>query len=312
MVARPPLLTVDPSAKAPDMRHLVGIAAAIESEAIRRYASLAQEMERRGEPATAATFREMGEMEQRHRAAVDRWASALKEPVPPEQNFVWLLPPEIGASWDEVRHSSLLTPYRALAIAVTNEERAFVFYAYIAANAPDPRVAREAETMAREELAHAAELRVHRRQAYRREHPSASPPVDLAIETVAAFRSLERSLERNAAALHREIAMALTQVGDSASAALVDAMARREAESSAADEPPSSSPWPSPESVGGEPPVLLYAALKPMERASEIYEDLIAHAGSEELLRAEQAALTNLVERIAALSARINVVEGGP
>jgi rubrerythrin len=312
MVARPPLLSADPSVQAPDMRHLVGIAAAIESEAIRRYATLAQEMERRGEHATANTFREMGEMEQRHRAAVDRWASALNEPVPPEQNFVWLLPAEIGASWDEVRHSSLLTPYRALAIAVTNEERAFAFYAYVAASARDARVAREAETMAREELAHAAELRVRRRQAYRREHPSAPPPVDLAIETVAAFRSLERSLERNAAALHREIAMALTQVGDPASAALVDAMARREAESSAADEQPSSSPRPFPEGVGGSPPALLHAALKPLERAGEIYEDLIAHAGSEELLRVEQVALKNLVERIVTLSARISAVEGRP
>lgn len=312
MVARPSLLSVDPSAQAPDMRHLVGIAAAIEGEAIRRYATLAQEMERRGEYATAATFREMGEMEQRHRAAVDRWASALNEPVPPEQNFVWLLPAEIGASWDEVRHSSLLTPYRALAIAVTNEERAFAFYAYVAASARDARVAREAETMAREELGHAAELRVRRRQAYRREHPSAPPPVDLAIETVAAFRSLARNLERDAAALHREIAMALTQIGDSASAALVDAMARREADSSAADEQPLSSSLPCPEGPGSNPSALLHAALRPLERASEIYEDLIAHAGSEELLRVEQEALTNVVERIAALSARIGAIEGGP
>ena len=312
MVARPPLLSADPSAQAPDMRHLVGIAAAIESEAIRRYTTLAQEMERRGEHATAATFREMGEMEQRHRAAVDRWANALNEPVPPEQNFVWLLPVEIGASWDEVRHSSLLTPYRALAIAVTNEERAFAFYAYVAASARDARVAREAETMAREELAHAAALRVRRRQAYRREHPIATPPIDLAIETVAAFRSLERSLERNAALLHREVAMALTQVGDTASAALVDTMARREEGSSAVDEQPPPSPRSPAEGPGGEPPVLLHAALRPLEHASEIYEDLIAHAGSEELLRVEQAALTDVVERIAALSARISAVEGGP
>ena len=312
MVARPPLLTVDPSAKAPDMRHLVGIAAAIESEAIRRYATLAQEMERHGEHATAATFREMGEMEQRHREAVDRWARSLDEPVPAAESFVWLVPPEIGASWDEVRHSSLLTPYRALAIAVTNEERAFVFYAYIVANATDPRVTREAETMAREELAHAAELRVRRRQAYRREHPAAPAPLELAIETVAAFRSLERSLERNAAAMHLGIAAALASAGDSASAALVDAMARREAEPPAADEKPSSPPRPSLEGLGGEPQVLLHAALKPLESASEIYEDLIAHAGSEELLRVEQATLENVVERIAALSARINAVEGGP
>jgi rubrerythrin len=310
MVARPPLLTVDPSAKAPDMRHLVGIAAAIESETIRRYATLAQEMERHGEHTTAATFREMGEMEQRHREAVDRWARSLDEPVPAAESFVWLVPPEIGASWDEVRHSSLLTPYRALAIAVTNEERAFVFYAYIAANATDPRVTREAETMAREELAHAAELRVRRRQAYRREHPTALAPLELAIETVAAFRSLERSLERNAAAMHQGIAAALASAGDSTSAALVDAMARREAEPPAADEKPT--PRPSLEGLGGDPQVLLHAALKPLESASEIYEDLIAHAGSEELLRIEQATLENVVERIAALSARINAVEGRP
>jgi len=271
MVARPPLLTVDPSAQAPDMRHLVGIAAAIESEAIRRYATLAQEMVRRGEHATAATFREMGEMEEHHREAVDRWASALNEPVPADETFAWLLPVEIAASWEEVRHSSLLTPYRALAIAVTNEERAFAFYAYVAASARDPRVAHEAEKMAREELAHAAELRVRRRQAYRRESGGHAHATVAAIDSMAAFRALERRLTEETVRAQREMAQ-----GGSGSLAQ------------------------------------LRGALQPLERASEIYEELIAQAPSEDLLAAEQSALTNVVEQIALLSRRIADLERAP
>jgi rubrerythrin len=248
----------------------------------------------------------MCELEKRHIDAVGRWAKSLHQEVGPAHSFAWRLPGEIGASWDEVQDSSLLTPYRALAIAVTNEERAFAFYAYVAAHATDPEVQRQAEMMAREELAHASELRVRRRQAYRREY-ARDTATNLDIETLAAFRAFERDLEDDAAGFHRRIARALSTAGDAQSAALVDAMARSEGEPFLGDRPIVPE-----EPMAKEPSALLHAAMQPLERASEIYEDLIAHAATEELLAAAQAALRSVVERIAILSRRRSEIEGEP
>ncbi len=309
MVARPTLLGKDPEANAPDLRHLIGIAGAIEVEAVRRYGELAQEMERRGELETAATFRQMSEIEARHVDAVKRWAESLHETVPPAQDFAWQLPREIGASWDEVGNSSLLSPYRALAIAVTNEERAFALYAFVAARAADPRVAHEAEAMAREELAHAAELRVLRRQAYRREYAGSPPARPGPVESVAVFRALEQRLTQAAADVHEALARALHLAGDAASAALVEAMARQEREPVVGGGIRIPQVGPSAPGQGRASSALLRRAEQPLERASEIYEDLIAHASGEALLAAEQAALAAVVERIALLAKRIEETE---
>ncbi len=305
MSRRPPLLFDEPQGTVVDLAELIGIANAIEVEAVARYAQLAELMERRGEAETAATFRAMGEIEAGHVEAVGRWAESLHQAVGPAHSFAWRLPREIGASWDDVQDSSLLTPYRALAIAVTNEERAFAFYAYLAAHAIDPEVRRQAEAMAREELAHAAELRVRRRQAWRRERPGEIAPLP-DIRTLAAFRALERRLEDDAASFHRGIARVLATKGDTESAALVDAMARREGDPLRGGEValPAAS-------VAREAPALLLSAMQPLERSSEIYEDLIAHAATEEVLTAAQAALRGVVGRIASLSRRRGQIESG-
>ena len=63
-----------------------------------------------------------------------------------------------------------MTPYRALAMAVRNEERAFAFWSYVAAYSEDPEIKQAAEAMAREELGHVSTLRKERRRAYHREH----------------------------------------------------------------------------------------------------------------------------------------------
>lgn len=302
---RPSLLSTAPHDEIGSLRELVGIANAIEAEAVARYAELATLMERRSEGDTAAVLRDMAALEEGHVDMVGRWAAGLGQEVPPAREFVWRLPPELGASWEEARNSSLLTPYRALAIAVVNEERAFALYSYLAAQATDPEVARQAEAMAREELAHAAELRVRRRQAYHREHPGQATPVVRDIEDLAAFRALEGRLEREAAVSHDSIARALDAAGDPDSAALVARLARQERESAGGDGVQAGPAAP----AGRGAATLLRAAIQPLERASETYEDLIAHADREDLLLAEQSALHRTVERISLLGRRLEEVE---
>lgn len=304
---RPSLLTAAPHDQVRTLEELVGMANAIEVEAVARYAMLARIMDRRGDHDTAETFREMCEFEQQHVEAVGRWANSLRQSIPAPEGFLWRLPPEIGASWEEAQNSALLTPYRALAIAVVNEERAFALYSYIAAHAADPEVQRQAEALAGEELAHATELRVRRRRAYHREHPEGGRQSAAEIRTLADLRDLDRRVREEAEPVHRRVAGELDAIGDSASAALVGAIAEEAV---------------APEAVlaaagagrGGErrqeSVALLRAAMEPLERASEIYEDLIARAENEAVLRTGQERLESLVRRISLLSRRIGEIEG--
>ena len=156
---REPPLERNPELGPVDLRLLVGIANAIEREAVERYATLARIMDRRGETELAAAFRRMLDEERSHVEAVARWTATLGEAPPDTAQFRWRLPPDLSKSWDEVAASARLTPYRAFAIAVDNEQRAFALYSYLAAAAEDPKVAAQAEALAKEELRHAALMR---------------------------------------------------------------------------------------------------------------------------------------------------------
>lgn len=300
MIEREPLLTAEPSVKVGSLEALLGLANAIEVEAVARYDQLAALMEARGEAATAAVFHDMREIEQRHVAWVARLGERLHQKVPPAGHFAWNLSPDIATSWDTIQHSNRLTPYRALAIAVTNEERAFALYSYVAAQTEDPDVAREAEALAREELAHAAELRVKRRLAFHEAQPVGARPERLRVGSLDEFRDLEaRQAGETAAALYG-VAAALRRRGDAESAGLVGEMAEQEARLAPAA---ALAPKARQDETGSRD--LLQEALRVLEGASEIYEELAAAAEQEALLQAAQASLQRIVEGISRLSARL-------
>lgn len=171
-----------------DTDQLMAIASGMEREAAERYEQLAARV-----PELSTLFRRLAELERAHEAGIGRWARRDGLAPPQPARFAWDLPETFG---DE---SIALTPYGALAIAVRNEERAFAFYTYLAAMAQDGALRRRAESLAREELDHVAQLRSLRRRAFHDERPARRP----APRTVAALR-------RAAAALERELAQAAT------------------------------------------------------------------------------------------------------
>ncbi|MEQ8354053.1 MAG: ferritin family protein [Kiloniellaceae bacterium] len=306
MTGKPRLLSTEPLARPESLSALLGLANAIETESVARYTQLAALMEQRGEPGTAAVFHRMREIEERHVDMVGRRAQSLRQALPPAAEFTWWLPPEVAGSWDDVQHSALLTPYRALAIAVTNEERAFTLYSYIAARADDRDLAQEAETLAREELAHAAELRVLRRRAYHREGSGREIPAAPAVTALPEFRILEQRLARGAATALFGTAKSLEALGDGVSAKLVAGLAQREADVAAnGDVAPAAAAAPG----ARGPAALLQDARRPLESASEIFEDVIAKAEREDLLSAAQTSLHRIVQSIAALGRRLSELE---
>ena len=156
---REPLFGSNPDFNEVTLETLVGVANAIERESLNRYVALEQAMRRRGESETADAFATMRREEESHVDAVREWAQALGEPIPASTEFQWQLPPELSQSWDDVIGSSRLTPYRAFAIAVVNEQRAFALYSYLSAQSASAEVAKHAERLALEELRHAAVMR---------------------------------------------------------------------------------------------------------------------------------------------------------
>lgn len=306
------LLDDDPGIEAVSMPMLVGIANAIENEAVRRYALLTELMERRGEPATAAAFRAMLEEERKHVVSVDRWAAAVGEPMPPTGQFEWHLPTDLSSSWDDISASALLTPYRAFALAAENEQRAFAFYAYLAAHAENAQIRAEAEKLGAEELRHAALLRRWRRRAFHLERrPTRVPDLEIASIDV-----LHETLARHEAAIalsHRALARRLKRVGDDESALLLEHLL--EAPTWPAAPVAGSGPGDAalegagsaaavegdPAPAEDDPAHLLMDAQKPLEALSETLESVMRTTEGA-LFQETASAMANVVGRLARIS----------
>jgi len=178
---------------------LMSIALYAEHEAIRRYTRLAKSMQNQGNRETAALFRRMIEEEQEHERLIREWAELEGIQLRTDIGPVKWEDPQVATDYDsdavDPAHS---TPYRALAFAVHNEERAFHFYTHVAATAADENVREYAETLAREELGHAALLRAMRRRAWRAEKDTAHEEPDInpaIIHTLADLLAVADSAE---------------------------------------------------------------------------------------------------------------------
>lgn len=207
-----PTMRTDFFRSAPD---LLETAAAVEDAAARRYGELAEEMRRTGNNELEAIFTDLAAEEGAHLQTLQEWAGS-EQIGRKEGNWRSLLPEASGddeASLDPYA----LTAYRALSIAVHNEERAFAFFSAVAADAEDPEVRELAERLAHEELGHAAKLRQARRVAYRaaggrpglQRWSFPRRPVEDLRDLLAATKALEAGI----AARHEALAARHAEVG---------------------------------------------------------------------------------------------------
>jgi rubrerythrin len=297
-----------PLSRAPTVRvrtliELIGVANAIEIEAARHYRRLAAEMRRAGEDGTADAFDAM----ESQIAAVADWARGRGETVPAADAFRERLPADLTESWEAVSGSALLTPYRAYAIAVGNAERAFAFYAYLAASAADATLAREAEALAKEKLRHAALLRTWRRAAWRRQ-PRETARVPPQRESLAELVRLVQTAEAEIAACHRLLGKRLRGLGDDVSADLLIALADEATARAKASVPQFRG---AEASTSEQPVALLRAAQRPLELLSEELESTLLAAPDEAMQAAAQEALAHVVARIARVGQRIGALSPG-
>ncbi|CAO3428819.1 ferritin-like domain-containing protein [Azospirillum doebereinerae] len=296
-----PLLHQEPPTRIDTLDDLLGLAMAMETEAVRRYEQLAAIMEQRGDTGTAAAFRSLKAEEERHTAAVGHWAETLGRAAPDGAVFLWVLPPDIASSWDDLLDRTRLTPYRALSLAVVNEQRAFSFYSHVAAATGDDAVRTHVETLAREELQHAALLRRERRKAFHRGDARdgggrGGMETPARADTPAALDRIAHGLLSDAAATHAALSRRLAVGGDTAGSALLARIAQEEetlAGAPAAAHPPlvdeAASPW--------------SAAIATVETLAESFADIAATTGDETVLAKAITLQEAAIRHLASLTA---------
>ena len=205
---RASLLKSEPAGRLRSLDELFALAHAMENEAASRYGELAEDMRRQNKGDLASVFTQLAAAEREHVESVARWSQARRGKAPDPALVRWQTPETLDQETAaEVKTSRLMTPYRALAMAVRNEERAFAFWSYLAAYSEDPEIKKASETMAKEELGHVATLRKERRRAYHREHDQRSKdgPSGAAQSRVDA-RRLELRLAAQLADIERRLA----------------------------------------------------------------------------------------------------------
>jgi len=160
------LLKSEPFAAVTSMDELLAIASVMEQEAIAAYSNLADMMRREGRVDLVAVFDRLVGEESQHLGNVERWSETLSGRKPDLASLRW----EPVDTFDDEGASSiapeLMTAYRAFAMASRNEERAFLFWTYVAAQTDKDALREAAEKMAREELGHLTTLRRERRLAF--------------------------------------------------------------------------------------------------------------------------------------------------
>lgn len=145
------------SARMTDLDTFLAYAVALEQEAAERHDEVADMMEVHNSPEVAATFRKLAGYSRLHAQEIrDRSRGADLPRIAP-WDFGWetMEGPETADIGDV---NYLMTPARALAIAMGNERRAHDFYHSISRESPDGAVRALAEEFAEEEREHLALL----------------------------------------------------------------------------------------------------------------------------------------------------------
>lgn len=181
-------LKSEPAGHLHSMGEFFALARAMEADAVRHYTETANALRKQNSLPLAYIFDLLAKFERDHVDRVAEWAANHKGTAVATES-PWPIPESFDVSPEEIAQSSLMTPYRAFAIAVRYEERSFTFWTYVAAHA-DGEVRQAAERMAREQLEHVSLLRQERRLSFHSNRRAAKADV----VTLDALAATERRL----------------------------------------------------------------------------------------------------------------------
>lgn len=193
-------LKADPDAIVGTLAELFALASALATMAASRYAAIAVRLREAELASDADVFESLSAGQTSYRDALLQRAHRIG--CRPDQTIMLRPLPDIFDDEGAMTSApALLTPYRAFAMAVRNDERAFAFWSYIAAHAIASDVQKEAEALAHEVLTQAAILRGQRRNAFHEQriaHPLSGAEIQPVAELAALELRLAELLERHA------------------------------------------------------------------------------------------------------------------
>jgi rubrerythrin len=294
------------------LEEVLAIADALERSAVARYAALAHCMRQVGNSELAAIFEGLSAEEKLHVGGVERLSHELLRGSPRADLREWTLPETFGA--EEIGPVALLTPYKALSIAVRAEERAFAFWSYVASEADGDDVRSEAEGMARQELVHAAKLRHVRRQAYHAERAHRARP-EVESRTAHGAAVVRDDLNRSiavAAGLLLSAARKLERIPDHDSALLLYEIAddlRAFCGSVVTKRPASEAAWRIERADIAGAAGVLFEGAGVLERCAEHCLSLLDQSSDTAAIDLARQAGEKLAAHVARLNARLGVVE---
>jgi len=149
---------------------LLGVALETERVAAQHYADLATRMSHYGKHICTELFERLtGESREREQQIID-WAELEGIALPEVAETVVWEDPLMPTTYDaEARDPYRSTPYKALAYAAHNADRAFNIYTHIAASTEDVKTEHYAQILANDALNRSRLLQSRRRRAYHKE-----------------------------------------------------------------------------------------------------------------------------------------------
>ena len=298
------VLPEPPEISAGTVEEILAAAYALERVAARRYQHLGRAMRQVGHEDVAGVFEELAAEESQHIASVEQLSNRLLGSLPAADVIPWVLPETFGE--EEAGSPALLTPYKALSVAVRSEERAFAFWTYVAAGSADSMVRAQAEAMARQELLHAAKFRVARRKAYYDERGASRvrrEPTEQSL-SLEELRAEQTRIEREVAPYLAAAADRLDVLDDPESGALLRDLSRELVASGQYIV--------SPALVHGATRIaVLFDATGVLERVADRYLDLLARSADETMTLELQRLGDVAMSQVARLNQRLVVIEPG-
>ncbi len=278
--------------------NLAQIAVSLERAAAATYCRLAEEMGKLHNPAAVEMFERLVAVEQEQEQEVIGQVKKLGLPVPPATTA----PPEdkTGEAEDRAAHDLVLTPWRALNLAVQNERNAFEFFTSIAANSEDDEVQQQAESFASLKLEHLTLLRLERKRAYRTAERTRLEAI-VGRDIPRTFTAFEVSADRLLTALresYQRLGNDAEIAGDGETAGLLRELAGQIEADRRASPPPEEEPV----ALVTE---ILRAALRETEAAFDAFMAVAENATDEEMAKAAQTLAATCVRRLERLRDRL-------
>jgi len=135
------------------LAELLTVAYRIEADAVERYTMLAEQMVQHNNPELVKIFRDLARAEGIHAEEIRRQAGAIDVAQLAQQPGPWKTGESPEAADLGAAHY-LMTPWHALQIALTGEERALAYFKSVVEGAADSKIKDMAEEFVEEEAEH--------------------------------------------------------------------------------------------------------------------------------------------------------------